>query len=81
MSLLDITFPPLANMFYSGAVPIANMDLIDAEGIYEELFDFFPTIPINEKYDAFGIGNKNFMLNSGAYLIFVLCILLEFAFL
>ena len=46
------------------------MDVLDAGDYYEEWADFKETDPMNENYDFFGIGDKNFIMNSGSYFPF-----------
>jgi hypothetical protein len=45
------------------------MDILSGEAFYERNFIFKETSPINQKFDDFGIGDKNFVMNSGSYLI------------
>jgi hypothetical protein len=34
------------------------------------MFEFKETSPLNDNFEAFGMGDKNFMMNSGSYFIF-----------
>mgnify|MGYP000444941704 FL=1 len=45
------------------------MDVFSGEALYEEHLVFQLTDPINARFDEFGIGDKNFMMNSGSFLI------------
>jgi hypothetical protein len=47
----------------------ASMDIFSGEDFYEKHFEFKETDPINTRFDEFGIGDKNFIMNSGSYLI------------
>jgi len=46
------------------------MDILNTEEFYEKNLTFYPTEPVNEAFAFFGIENKNFVLNSGSYLVF-----------
>ena len=43
------------------------MDILQGEALYEENFLFKETTPINDQFDFFGVGDKNFLNNSGSY--------------
>jgi hypothetical protein len=47
----------------------ASIDVFSGEAFYEKHFTFKETSPINERFEEFGIGDKNFIMNSGSYLI------------
>jgi hypothetical protein len=47
----------------------AGMDIFSGEDFYEKHFVFRETTPINLRFEEMGIGDKNFTLNSGSYLI------------
>ena len=46
----------------------AAMDILSSEDNYEKMFEFKETEPINDAFAFFGIGDKNFIMNSGSYL-------------
>jgi hypothetical protein len=54
------------------------MDILSGEALYEKHLVFKETSPINERFDEFGIGDKNFVNNSGSYLIMQLFIVVWF---
>jgi hypothetical protein len=45
------------------------MDIFDGQGFYEEWFEFNETSMHSEMFEMMGIGDKNFMMNSGSYFI------------
>jgi hypothetical protein len=51
-----------------------KQDIFSGEDLYEKHFTFQETTPINERFEEFGIGDKNFIMNSGSYLIMQLLI-------
>ena len=51
------------------------MDIFNGESFYEAYLTFKNTLPIGEKFDFFGIGDANFMMNSGSYFVIQAAIL------
>ena len=47
----------------------AQMDILDGEDYYNEWFKFLDTDTLNQNFDLFGIGDMNFVYNSGSYFI------------
>ena len=45
------------------------MDLWKAEDLYEIIFIFKETAPLTDKFDQFGVGDKNLIMNSSSVLI------------
>jgi hypothetical protein len=45
------------------------MDVLSGEDFYEKHFTFVETDPLNERFDDFGIGDKNLIGNSGSFFI------------
>jgi hypothetical protein len=45
------------------------MDIFSGEDFYAKHFTFKETSPINVRFEEFGIEDKNFVMNSGSYLI------------
>ena len=48
------------------------MDILDMQEYFQAWFIFKATTPMNVNYEFLGIGDKNFILNSGSYFVFVL---------
>jgi hypothetical protein len=46
----------------------ANMDILSSEERYETHLKFNETEPLNDAFAFFGIGDRNFVNNSGSYL-------------
>jgi hypothetical protein len=67
--LTDVAYPAHTLVFFQGAILFAGMDIFSGEEFYAKHFTFRYTTPINERFDEFGIGDKNFIMNSGSYLI------------
>ena len=77
-ALTNVAYPGPTLIFFKGAILFANMDVLSGEDFYEKHFEFQETDPINERFDEFGIGDKNFTMNSGSFLIMNILILLWF---
>ena len=45
------------------------MDILSGEDYYEMMFAFKETDPVGEKWAFFGIGDSNFVMNSGSYFV------------
>jgi hypothetical protein len=56
------------------------MDICNGEGFYEELFSFKETAAVGEKWAFFGMGDANFINNSGSYFVLQLGIMLYMLF-
>lgn len=67
--LTDVAYPAPTFVFFQGAILFAGMDIFSGEDFFEKHLVFKDTTPINMRFQEFGIENKNFMLNSGSYLI------------
>lgn len=51
------------------------MDVLDGKEFYTEWFTFKPTEALNDKFEMMDIENKNFIYNSGSYLIIMVIII------
>tara|TARA_B110000285_G_C14516536_1_gene334655 strand:+ start:364 stop:516 length:153 start_codon:yes stop_codon:yes gene_type:complete len=49
--------PAYARVFFAGAILFSNMDVLSGEAFYEENFVFHETDPLNERFDAMGMGD------------------------
>jgi hypothetical protein len=67
--LTDISYPAHTYVFLKGAVLFAAMDIFSGEEFYAKHLTFKKTDPINERFDEFGTSDKNFIMNSGSFLI------------
>jgi hypothetical protein len=47
------------------------MDIFDGQGLFAKWFTFRETDPHNSMYDLLDYGDKNFLLNSGSYFVFM----------
>jgi hypothetical protein len=70
MGLITYPAPGHTLTFMNGCMMFAAMDIFDGEGLYEKLFQFKQTGPLNDTYELADIGEKNFVMNSGSYFIF-----------
>jgi len=68
--MISVPVPSHALVFFTACAIIAAIDVLDAAGFYEENMIFKETNPVNENFDLFGIGDKNFFMNSGSYVPF-----------
>jgi len=78
VALIDIQIPAPTLVFFQGCILIAQMDVIGGENWYAKNMKFIETTPYTQNFELFGMDNKNFMLNSGSYLIFQVLILCDF---
>lgn len=76
--LTDVAYPAMTYIYFQGAILFAGMDVFSGEALYEKHLVFKQTKPINTRFDEFGIGDKNFMMNSGSFLIMQVLIFLWF---
>ena len=76
--LSDVSYPTITFVFFQGAILFASMDVLSGEAFYEKHLVFQTTDPINGRFDEFGIGDKNFMMNSGSFLLMQLIIYVWF---
>lgn len=76
--LTDVSFPAVTHSFFQGAILFAGMDIFSGEDFYEKNLVFQETQPINIRFEEMGVGDKNFMMNSGSYLIMQLFAFLWF---
>jgi hypothetical protein len=67
--LVEIPMPAHALVFMQGCVTLAQMDVLDGAGLYQEVFEFKQTAYLTPNYELFGISNKNFIMNSGSYFL------------
>jgi len=56
------------------------MDVIGGEAWYEENLVFVETPPYSQNFEMFGIGDMNYVSNSGSYLIIQVYMVLYFIF-
>ena len=52
----------------------AQMDVFDGASYFEEWFVFVETSPVNYNFDSMGMGDRNFVMNSGSFFIMVVFI-------
>ena len=69
LSLKKVPLPAHTRVFFQGAILFANMDLLSGEDFYENNFQFRETQPLNDRFDDFGIGDMNLVMNSGSFFI------------
>lgn len=67
--LIRIPLPGHTLEFFKGCMIFAQTDVFDGESYYDQWFEFEPTNPVNENYILLGIGDSNFIFNSGSYFI------------
>ena len=68
-ALVRTPIPAVTFMFFQGCMMFAQMDIFDGQGWYEQWFEFKETTMHSEMFEMMGIGDKNFMMNSGSYFI------------
>ena len=58
----------------------AQMDVFEMSGYYEEWFVFLETSPVNFNFEEMGMGDRNFVMNSGSFFLIVLFFAIEYVF-
>lgn len=67
--LINVNIPNHLHLFLQIAVVFSNMDIFNGESMYEMLLVFKETTAVGEKFDFFGMGDGNFIMNSGSYFV------------
>jgi hypothetical protein len=67
ISLVDLNFPAISSVFFSVCFELQKIDILNGEEILAILLDLKETPPLNSKFEMFGIGDMNFISNSGSY--------------
>ena len=68
-NLVNVPFPSHAEVFFNGCIIFANMDIFDGEIIYRKNMPMKYTKPYDSNFLRFGIGDQNFIYQSGSYFI------------
>ena len=68
-NLVNCPFPPHASVFFEGCILFANMDIFDGEVIYRTNMKMKATPAYDDNYSRFGIGDQNFIYQSGSYFV------------
>jgi hypothetical protein len=69
--LLQIPFPAHTTVFFNACFEIQKIDLFQGEVIVNAIFNFAETNSFSPKFEMFGIGDMNFISNSGSFFIFL----------
>lgn len=68
-NLVNVPFPSHAAVFFEGCIVFANMDIFDGEIIYRKNMPMKFTPPYDANFKRFGIGDQNFIYQSGSYFV------------
>ena len=79
-TMVSINFPIRCQTFLEILCDFAKMDLFDLEAFYEKNMEFIETEPFNDKFELMGFETKNFLLNSGSLMLFIIMIFVNFFF-
>ena len=60
--LIAVPFPSFSNTFFVACMHIANIDMLDGKDLFQKMFTFKETKPLNEQFENADIDNKNFFL-------------------
>ena len=69
VSMIRINFPGHLQLFYKILILFSSLDMLDGASWYEENMNMRPTRPFSEKFDLFGTGDMNFLMNSGSIMM------------
>jgi amino acid transporter len=76
--VLGVVYPAHLTLFYSYCVKLAGLDIFQGANIYEILFEFKETEPLNEVFEQYEIGDMNFFMNSGSLLLMVFFMIINY---
>ena len=68
-STVNINYPSHNIAFFQGAVVFASMDIFSGESLYEQIFEFKETEPLNVNFELLDIDSKIFIMNSGSFFV------------
>ena len=71
LPLFNVSIPGNAATFYGFLMQIASLDIIPTDFIYNDIFGWTPSEPINENFDSDGYGSTMFIYNIGSLMIWV----------
>jgi hypothetical protein len=74
--LIRVPTPGHTHGFFEGCASFAQMDILDGKTLYEHLFRFKETAPLNANYETMDIPDKNFVNNSGSFFPLIAIIVL-----
>ena len=80
-ALVNVGYPINLFIFLQICILFANMDILSSEERYEKYLKFIETDPMNDAFAFFGIGDKNFINNSGSYLTIQVGLIIYYIFL
>ena len=68
-AVIEVRIPNHMFLFLQGCILFAQMDLLDGADLFEAIFDFKETEPLNENFAYYKIEDRNFIMNSGSYFV------------
>lgn len=72
LALVNCMYPANAYLMLQITNEISGIDLFQGEQIHQKYMKFKDTNPLSFNFEAFGIDNKIFVLNSGSLIFFVI---------
>jgi len=66
----SVPIPSHSLIFFSACAIIAALDMLDAASYFEEWWEFKETDALTDSFDMYGMGDKNFIINSGSYFVY-----------
>ena len=75
MALIKVTFPSHLCYFYKLIFKLSELDPLHCAQIYEAIFIFKETGPLNMNFEQYGIENMIFISNSGSLLVLAVIII------
>ena len=73
--LVKARLPANVHAFLKKLVEYASLDIFEGETFYANHFKFTETTALNDNFDMFGIGDKNFVNNTGPYFIMIIILI------
>ena len=67
VALVMVPIPVSLFVYFEVSVIFCNVDIFSGESFYEKYLVMQESEPINDNFAFFGIGDSNFLGNSGSY--------------
>ena len=72
LSFIDVNHSSYAQIFFELCILFANLDIFSGEELFSIMFSFKETTPLNSIFEKNGVDSKNYISNSGSFLIIII---------
>jgi len=77
LSFIDANHSSYAEIFFELCILFANLDIFSGEELFSIIFSFKETTPLNSIFEKNGVDSKNYISNSGSFLIIIIGLLIN----